>query len=181
MGSILLLVVLNSTVVVNTAFYLFLTGLICAPFAATICALTARHRGLNTRLYAVAGAIYSVLFILPFIYLILRTYGWQTKRNIVQIAYGVLHVYVWLAGVIVYDLWVMSISTGWIGIQLALLAANIVTLVVSMGTMYGNNHYNKEYVNQGVANQLPYLRYMIPFILLLVWVIISRIVSNFVL
>ena len=46
--------------------FLFMTmpalGLLWAPFATMLCARAARARGLDSRRYAIAGAVYSVLF-----------------------------------------------------------------------------------------------------------------------
>ena len=50
-------------------------GLVWMPCAALICALTARSRGLSVTRYAIAGAVYSILLSLPWIYL------WFRMRN----------------------------------------------------------------------------------------------------
>ena len=51
-------------------------GLLWAPFGALICALTAKSRGLSIRSHAIAGAVYSILFLVPWFYL----WAWQRNR-----------------------------------------------------------------------------------------------------
>ena len=52
-----------------------LVGLVWAPFGALICRRIARSRGFNPRRYAIAGAVYPVLFFVPWVYLVMRMRG----------------------------------------------------------------------------------------------------------
>ena len=61
-------------------------GLLWAPFAAFICAVIARVRGLSSS-YAGTGAWYSMLFILPWFYLALRMLGVRVPQGLVRIGY----------------------------------------------------------------------------------------------
>ena len=51
-----------------------------APFGALVCALIAWRRGINLYRCAVAGAAYSALFFLPWVYLAARMLG--SSRNL---------------------------------------------------------------------------------------------------
>ena len=75
-------------------------GLIGAPFAALICAIISRIRGLGES-YAGAGAWYSMLFVLPWIYLALRMIGYKSfgSDRLAQFGYAILYG-VWLYGAI---------------------------------------------------------------------------------
>ena len=53
-------------------------SMIWAPFGALACALIAWRRGLNPYRYAVAGAAYSALFFLPWVYLRFACWGGQS-------------------------------------------------------------------------------------------------------
>ena len=75
-------------------------GLLWSPIAAITCGRAARARGLDTRRYAIAGAIYSILLFLPWIYL------WSKLRNKPlsdsTITLGYMFVYgLWLLGPVV--------------------------------------------------------------------------------
>lgn len=69
-----------------------LFGLVWAPFGALICRRIARSRGFNPRRYAIAGAVYPVLFFLPWVYLVMRMRGRSVSvvvvRNIYILLYG---------------------------------------------------------------------------------------------
>ena len=72
-------------------------GLLWSPVAAYTCARVARSKGVDARRYAIAGAIYSILLFLPWIYL------WSKLRNkplrgiTVAIGYVLLYA-LWLIG-----------------------------------------------------------------------------------
>ena len=69
-----------------------LFGLVWAPFGALICRRIARSRGFDPRRYAIAGAVYPVLFFLPWVYLVRRMRGRSVSvvviRNIYILLYG---------------------------------------------------------------------------------------------
>ncbi len=72
-------------------------GIVWAPFAALISALIARSRGLNAGRYALAGAIHSAAFLLPWIRLVLRMYSIPVPRGIAALVY-----------ILLYSLWLLS-------------------------------------------------------------------------
>ena len=83
-----------------------LLGLVWAPFGALICRRIARSRGFDPRRYTIAGAVYPVLFFLPWVYLVKRMRGRSVSvvvvRNIYILLYGA-----WL----VLPIWSLSMFT----------------------------------------------------------------------
>ncbi len=74
----------------------FLWGLVSvmfSPFAAGICMWLARRRGLNVWYYGLIGAIYSISFLYPWVYLATRLLG-RRMSPIIVIA-GYVNMYVW--------------------------------------------------------------------------------------
>ncbi len=66
-------------------------GLLWSPFAATICFLIARKRGLMWDGYGWAGFRYSVLFLLPWMYLVLRMAGVPASKVVERAGYALLY------------------------------------------------------------------------------------------
>ena len=62
-------------------------GLPWTPFAAWICARSARKKGLDVRRHAVAGAMCSALMFLPWVYLILRMNCRNVPDTLVRLFY----------------------------------------------------------------------------------------------
>ena len=62
-----------------------------APFGALACALIAWRRGLSPYRHAVAGAAYSALFFLPWVYLAARMLGWAIPKPLAALPYVVLY------------------------------------------------------------------------------------------
>lgn len=82
-------------------------GLLGAPFAALICFIIGRSKGL-TETHAGTGAWYSMLFILPWLYLVLRMLGVRIPDGAVRTGYGVLYG-LWLCGTIaIAATWISS-------------------------------------------------------------------------
>ena len=64
-----------------------LASMVWAPFGALICALIAWRRGLSP----VAGAVYSALFFLPWVYLAARMLGRAVPKPLAVLPYVVLY------------------------------------------------------------------------------------------
>ena len=78
-------------------------GLPWAPFAAWICARSARKKGLDVRRHAVAGALYSALLFWPWVYFILRMNGRSVPVILVRMFY--ISVYAsWMLGFVIITL-----------------------------------------------------------------------------
>ena len=72
-------------------------GILFSPVAAATCALLARRRGLSVKRYALMGGIYSVMFLAPSVYLIVRLLNRKPPTALVGFAYFVL-LALWVAG-----------------------------------------------------------------------------------
>ena len=71
-------------------------GIVWSPVGALLCGIAARKRGLSTARYAIAGAFYSALFILPWIYFMLRLLNRKAPNDLVYLGY-----------IIIYAAWVL--------------------------------------------------------------------------
>ena len=78
-------------------------GLPWAPFAAWVCARSARKKGLDVRRHAVAGALYSALLFWPWVYFILRMNGRNVPVVLIRLFY--ISVYAsWMLGFVIITL-----------------------------------------------------------------------------
>ena len=93
----IVVLVLSPLFVAIAAVAAMLLGWLWSPFAALICWLRARSLGLDARRYAKAGALYSALFFLPWLYLTLRMFGKTVADWMVSAGYFVLYL-IWLLG-----------------------------------------------------------------------------------
>ena len=75
--------------------FLFGLCLLWAPFASAMCAVGAKNRGLSAKRYALAGGLYSLMLMLPWVYLVNRLAGNRLPRALVKWCYGLLYVF-WL-------------------------------------------------------------------------------------
>ena len=71
--------------------YLMVIGLLWTPFAALICLAIARVRRLEGEGYGKAGALYSLLFFLPWVWLVLRMMGVPVPAMVVRVGYAVMY------------------------------------------------------------------------------------------
>ena len=76
-----------SFIFVSFARYMIIPGLVWAPFAGLIAWYMARARGLPAVRYGVAGAFYSALFLLPWIYLVGSMMGLRFPHSCVRLTY----------------------------------------------------------------------------------------------
>ena len=76
-------------------FWLIGIGLIWTPFAAAICLIVARARRLGGEGWAGAGARYSLLFFLPWVWLVLRMAGVPIPAAVARAGFALLYG-VWL-------------------------------------------------------------------------------------
>ena len=158
-----------------------LFGLVWAPFGALICRRIARSRGFNPRRYAIAGAVYPVLFFLPWVYLVRRMRGQSVSvvvvRNIYFLLYGA-----WL----VLPIWslyeFMSVSLrgedfggaltmgfGLISCILVFVGSLVMIVVVRKRAKYRTVDRpggSDESIQDDV---LPHIAYILPFAYLMLW------------
>ena len=74
-------------------------GLLWSPFAGLICRLVSHHRKLPGSGYGGAGFRYSILFLLPWVYLVLRMTGLSVPSVVVRAGYGLLYG-LWIAAAV---------------------------------------------------------------------------------
>ena len=72
-------------------------GIVWSPVGALLCGIVAWKRGMSTARYALAGAFYSALFILPWIYFMLRLLDRKAPTDLVRLGYVVIYIS-WLFG-----------------------------------------------------------------------------------
>lgn len=151
-------------------------GLLWSPFAALICALIAHIRGLSVRRYARAGAVYSALFFLPWVYLVARMFGKSVPKQVVAAVYIILYGGVWLcgtAGLAVLGFLISSTAQGISGISA------VVAFVVSIALCIASvRQFSRRRAclrdNPAVSQDdiLPDRAYIMPFAHTLGWLII---------
>ena len=164
--------------------------MIWMPFAAATCAFVARRKGLDIKVYGIAGAVYSVLFVIPWIYLVLRMHGIFVSRRVVRGMYVVMYVYVWMLGLMVLNV-IIAFDSDWRGVGLLLLLVNVLTWIVSADMIQRRNRYDREqealisrrhsveYVNETRQTSLPHFVYIIPFAMVLAWMVVFHLIWYF--
>ena len=162
-----------------------LFGLVWAPFGALICRRIARSRGFDPRRYAIAGAVYPVLFFLPWVYLVRRMRGRSVSvvvvRNIYILLYGA-----WL----VLPIWSLSMFTavslraedfGGALITGLMLISSILLFFGSlvMIDVVGKKAKYRTVDRPGGSDEsiqddvLPHIAYILPFACLMFWFAVS--------
>ena len=79
---------------------LVVLSILWMPFAAAICAMIARERGMSAGRYSLLGGLHSFLFLFPSFYLIVRMLGRTPSARVVTGAYAVLYLY-WLVALVI--------------------------------------------------------------------------------
>ena len=79
------------TAVAVSIFGLIFVGLIWTPFAAAICLIVARARRLGGEGWGKAGAQYSLLFFLPWVWLVLRMMGVPIPAAVARAGFALLY------------------------------------------------------------------------------------------
>ena len=125
--------------------WLQILGLPWAPFAAWICARSARKKGLDVRRHAIAGALYSALLFWPWVYFILRMNGKTVPAALVRLFY--ISVYAsWMLGAVFWTfIWAIIFHPGtdslyefsnpWVALSYMthfLVLANVIAWLVSL-------------------------------------------------
>ena len=144
-------------------------GLLWSPIAAYSCGRAAQARGLNTRRYAVAGAIYSILLFLPWLYL------WSNLRNKPlggnTIALGYILTYgLWLLGPIGVVCTTITVAFDhdrdpvWTIILLVMLTMVVISVlhqIVAKSTVKSTHSHSS---GQHATDLLPALANIMPFV-----------------
>ena len=150
-----------------------LLGLVWAPFAAWLCARSARARGLDSRKFAVAGAIYSALLFWPSVYLLLGIRGKRVSGRAVHAVYVVLYGVVWPASCLAIMLVTIATPRWFVMLGLSLGLCNAVTWFLSHRRLarWHGRHGNPQ--AEGMDEILPNRAYLTPFALTLGWVLLA--------
>ena len=164
---LLLLVVIAPAGIVSTLW---------APLGALICALIARRRGLNQRRYALAGAAFSALFFLPWVYLVARMLGRVIPKPLVVLSYAILYL-MWIQGPfqLSYGAWADGDDLYPNALWLCMWLGNILTMMVSVLLMMTPiakkiNPFRLASGDGGpIRDTLPNPVYLLPFALLWGW------------
>ena len=92
--------VLGPFVFVGFGAVVMIVGVLWSPVAAVLCARAAGKRGLAPWRYAMLGALYSILMIVPWVLLLQRLRGKQIPRRPLALSYWLLYAGIWGCGVI---------------------------------------------------------------------------------
>ena len=150
-----------------------LLGVVWAPFAAWLCGRSARARGLDSRKFAVAGAIYSALLFWPSIYLLLRIRGKRVSGRAVHAVYFLLYGMVWPASCVAVMFATLGTPRWFVMLGLSLGLCNAVTWFVShrrLARWHGRRRIPQA---DGMDEILPDRAYLTPFALTLGWVLLA--------
>ena len=94
--------ILGPFVFVGLGAAIVLVGALWSPAAAALCARAARRRGLAPGRYAIWGALYSILMIVPWVLLLQRLHGSLIPRRLLELSYWILYVGIWGCGMIAF-------------------------------------------------------------------------------
>ena len=165
--ALLLLVVIAPAGIVSTLW---------APLGALICALIARRRGLSPRRYALAGAAFSALFFLPWVYLVARMLGWVIPKPLVVLSYAILYL-MWIQGPfqLSYGAWADGDDLYPNALWLCMWLGNILAMMASVLLMMTpiakkiNPFRRASRDDAPIRDTLPNPVYLLPFALLWGW------------
>ena len=153
-----------------------IASMIWAPFGAAVCALIAWRRGLSPYRYAVAGAVCSALFFLPWVYLAARMLGWVVPKPLAVLPYVVLYAS-WLQGPaqFSYDMWDWGIDEAYPdALWLFMWLANMITMIASllmMTPIEKVNPFCRARRDAPLRDALPNPIYLLPFALFWGWTV----------
>ncbi len=158
-----------------------LIGFVWIPFGTTICVLVAKQKNLNVSTYGWAGATYSALFLVPWIYLILRMCGLSMSNGMIYLAYALLYA-VWVFAVVMSPI-LYEYSVVLLIVSLLSLVASLILLIdrYRSDREYDAQIYRKsspERVGRTSTTSLPHFLYILPFILLFIWLLLVSLLSR---
>ena len=148
-------------------------GLLWAPFAALVCSRAARARGLETRRYALAGAIYSILFFWPWVYLILRMYNKHIPGCIIRIVYILTYGVLWPISTLSLLLLAIWYQQPFRSMLIFVLLLNILAWFVSLIMLIVWRRRQGRVLSDESDDVLPNRVYIMPFAYVLGWLLIA--------
>ena len=147
-------------------------GILWSPFAALICALIASIRGLPIRRCALAGAVYSILLFLPWVYLVARMLGKSIPKQVVVAVYILLYGVVWLYGTAGFAVFAFLASSQSL-IAAGAFVLSIFLCIASVSQFSRRRAYLRDNPDDLQDDILPNRAYIVPFAHTLGWMIVS--------
>ena len=148
-------------------------GLLWAPFAALFCSRVARARGLETRRYALAGAIYSILFFWPWIYLILRMYNKHIPGCVIRIVYILTYGVMWPISTLSLLILAIWYPQPFRSVLIFVLLLNILAWFMSLIKLLVWHRGRGRVPSEESDDVLPNRVYLMPFAYVLGWLLIA--------
>ena len=151
-------------------------AVIWAPFGALICAIIAWRRRLSPWRCALAGAVCSALFFLPWVYLAARMLGWTISKPLVVLAYFVLYASWWLGPMrYSYTVWSegpVQYLALWICAWVLIMLTMAVSILMMTTPRFDKvNPFRRASQDDApMPGALPGLVYLLPFALLWAWI-----------
>ena len=158
-------------------------GVLWAPFAAVLCFNKAEAIGLPSIRYALMGALYSVLFLMPLIYLSARMDGKRVPRGLVILAYFVLYGCICMAGaavglsfVVNFLLDLVNGAVSGFGKSMIPISVYSVFMISMILTLLIHIKAPPDSSAKGFRESLPAFPYVLPFVLAFGWLALSVVV-----
>ena len=148
-------------------------GLLWAPIAALFCSHVAKARGLETRRYALAGAIYSTLFFGPWIYLILRMYNKHIPGCVIRIVYILTYGVLWPISTLSLLLLAIWYQQPFRAVFIFVLLLNILAWFMSLIMLIVWHRRQGRVLSEESDDVLPNRVYIMPFAYVLGWFLIT--------
>lgn len=162
-------------------------GPLWAPIGALICARMAGKRGLNAWRYAAVGALYSILFFWPWVYLVARMDDRTLNRWLIVLFYvGTYVVLTCAVGILVFSglynhpgwAQVADLSNPWVWLssgELIAAAVGVVAWWMSL-TRLIKRHKVDSLESRGLrASTLPHFDYLVPVACMLTWLVLPAV------
>ena len=151
-------------------------GLLWVPLAALICARMARARNLNPSKYAIAGAVYSMMFFWPWVYLIARLNGKTIPSRVIRGAYILLYGFIWPAIALSFLFPTMIYfalpQPLWL-LPLLLMFGCCIAWLKSKRSLIGSHQRSVEKEDAEPIDMLPNRAYLMPFAHVYVWLLVA--------
>ena len=145
-------------------------GWLWAPFAALICGRVARAKGLERRRYARAGALYSVLFFWPWVYLILQMRGKAVPSFLVRGMYILLYAVIW--PLVSLAFLIVAVYPDFRIVALLSVLGSVVTWIVTLILFTRWLDEDAPAMVDASADVLPHRNYIMPFALTFAWLMV---------
>ena len=190
-AALLLFVLLLPIIVIMFGSALAIIGPLWAPFGALACGMIARKKGLVSWRYALSGAIYSILFFWPWVYLVVRMYDRELPRFLIRLFYSLLYV-TWLsaAGFMVVSAfyffpgwdYVLAVSNPSVSLSYSLLVVGVAGVILwfaSLNRLLLRHDADSLMDNNLRAVTMPHIDYMKPAAYTLAWLLVALVVLFF--